>query len=98
MQEQRLLAALRHHAAAAPLFLGIFYRRLSRRCLGPVGIHRDAMTAAARWIMAAKLGSVLSLRIAMRLNSFSLPKKFSIRWRHVYMSWSMARGLLRRGC
>jgi hypothetical protein len=47
--------------------------------LGRVGIHRDAMTAAARWIMAAKLWSVLSLRMAIRLNSFSLQKKFSIK-------------------
>lgn len=47
--------------------------------LGSVGNHREWMTAAARWIMAAKLRSVLSLRMAIRLNSFSLPKKFSIR-------------------
>jgi len=33
--------------------------------------------------MAAKLVSVLSLRMATRLNSFSLQKKFSIRWRHL---------------
>ena len=31
--------------------------------------------------MAAKLPSVLSARMAMRLNSFSLQKKFSMRWR-----------------
>jgi hypothetical protein len=44
-----------------------------------VEIHRELMTAAARWMKAAKLASVLSARMAMRLNSLSLPKKFSIR-------------------
>jgi hypothetical protein len=47
--------------------------------LGPVEVHRELMTAAVRWIMAWKLWSVLSARRAMRLNSLSLQKKFSIR-------------------
>jgi len=47
--------------------------------LGPVEIHRELMTAAARWIIAWKLWSVLSARMAIRLNSLSLQKKFSIR-------------------
>ena len=47
--------------------------------LGSVEIHRELMTAAARWIIAWKLWSVLSARMAMRLNSLSLQKKFSIR-------------------
>ena len=47
--------------------------------LRPVEIHRELMTAAARWMMALKLWSVLSARMAMRLNSLSLQKKFSIR-------------------
>src|SRR5436305_3285165 len=34
----------------------------------------------------------------MRLNSLSLPKKFSMRCRHLYLSSSMARGFARRGC
>src|SRR5215213_11505960 len=34
----------------------------------------------------------------MRLNSFSLQKKFSIRCRHLYISVSMASGVVRRGC
>ncbi len=51
--------------------------------LGLVEYHRALMVAAARWIIAEKLWSVLSLRMAMRLNSLSLPKKFSIRWRHL---------------
>ena len=42
--------------------------------LGPVGIQREFMTAAARQIIAEKLSSVLSARMAMRLNSFSLQK------------------------
>lgn len=32
----------------------------------------------------------------MRLNSLSLPKKFSIKCRHLYISSSMARGFARR--
>ena len=42
--------------------------------LGPVEIHRDWMTVARVWIMAAKLLSVLPARMAMRLYSLSLPK------------------------
>ena len=47
--------------------------------LRPVEIHLEFMTAAARWMMALKLWSVLSARMAMRLNSLSLQKKFSMR-------------------
>src|SRR5215217_6852387 len=36
--------------------------------------------------------------MAMRLNSLSLQKKFSIRWRHLYISRSMTSGGMRRGC
>lgn len=39
--------------------------------------------AAARWMADEKLLSVLSVHIAMRLNSSSLRKKFSMRWRHL---------------
>src|SRR3546814_7319987 len=46
--------------------------------LRPVEIHREFMTAAARWTMALKLWSALSARMAIRLNSLSLQKKFSI--------------------
>jgi len=53
--------------------------RVRFRMLGTVEIHREFITAAARWIFAAKLWSVLSARMAMRLNSLSLQKKFSIR-------------------
>jgi len=66
--------------------------------LGSVEIHRELMTAATRWIMARKLLSVLSARIAMRLNSLSLQKKFSMRWRHLYISVSICSGVVRRGC
>ena len=44
-----------------------------------VEIHREFITAAARWMMASKLWSVLSARMAIRLNSLSLQKKFSIK-------------------
>ena len=36
------------------------------------------ITAAARWVIAARLVSVWSLCIAMRLNTFSVQKKFPI--------------------
>jgi len=42
--------------------------------LGPVEDHRELIRAAARLMTAAKLVWVLSLRMAMRLNSFSLQK------------------------
>ncbi|MER8832879.1 hypothetical protein [Mesorhizobium sp. M0909] len=54
-------------------------RSFEARKLRPVEIHREFMTAAARWMMALKVWSVLSARMAMRLNSLSLQKKFSIR-------------------
>jgi spore maturation protein SpmB len=53
------------------------------RLLGPVEIQREFRTAAAAWIIAAKLVSVLHARMAIRLNSLSLAKKFSIRCRHL---------------
>ena len=67
-----------HNARTMELFrkVGIADRI---RALGTVEIHREFITAAARWIFAAKLWSVLSARMAMRLNSLSLQKKFSIR-------------------
>jgi len=54
-----------------------------RAVLGSVEIHRELMAAAQASIMASKLSSVLSLRMAIRLNSLSLLKKFSIRRRHL---------------
>src|SRR5260370_42210276 len=66
--------------------------------LGSVEIHRELMTAATRWIMARYLLSVLSALLAMRLNSLSLQKKFSMRWRHLYISVSICSGVVRRGC
>src|SRR3546814_13223068 len=39
--------------------------------LRPVEIHREFMTAAARWTMALKLWSVLSALMAIRLHSLS---------------------------
>src|SRR3954452_3423705 len=63
--------------------------------LGRVDIHRVARTAPASWIIAAKLVSVLSYRVAMRRNSLSLQKKFSTRWRHLYISKSQGIGVTR---
>ena len=74
------------------------HREIVGRGLGFVGIHREFVTAAARWIMEAKLWSVLSARMAMRLNFLILPKKFLMRCRHLYISSSMTRGFARRGC
>src|SRR3954467_5102180 len=56
--------------------------------LGPVDIHRVARTVPTRLIIAEKLVSVLSYRVAMRRNSLILQKKFSTRWRHLYISKS----------
>jgi hypothetical protein len=56
--------------------------------LGRVDIHRVARTDPTRCIIAEKLVSVLSYRVAMRRNSLILQKKFSTRWRHLYISKS----------
>lgn len=69
----------------------------SRAALGSVGIQRALMRLAQAWIMALKHVSVFSDRSAMRLNSLSLQKKFSTRWRHLYISSSISRGRLRCG-
>lgn len=53
-----------------------------RHALGPVEIQRELMRGATAWIMALNEVSVLSARLAIRLNSLSFMKKFSIRWRH----------------
>src|ERR1700730_18798161 len=82
---------IRHRCAALRILCGA-------ATLGSVEVHRELMTAAARWIIAWKLRSVLSARMAIRLNSLSLQKKFSIRWRHLYISVSIRSGVVRRGC
>ena len=53
------------------------------RDLGLVDVHLSRMTVAARATKALKLSSVLQQRMAMPLYSFSLPKKFSIKCRHL---------------
>ena len=53
------------------------------------------MNELARQIMALKLQSVLSYRVAMRRNSLILQKKFSMRWRHAYVSKSQSIGRFR---
>lgn len=58
-------------------------RRAELDGLGPVENQRELIIAAPRWTIAAKLVSVLSLRMATRLNSLSLQKKFSIKCRHL---------------
>src|SRR5436309_14039162 len=77
---------------------GVEWRNREQAVLGSVWIHLEFITAAVRLIIASKLRSVLSARMAIRLNSLSLQKKFSIRCRHLYISSSMARGFARRGC
>ena len=61
----------------------------------PVDSHLAAITPATRWIAAAKLSSVLSLRIATARNSLIFGRKFSILWRQRYISLSCARDFLR---
>ena len=68
------------------------------RALGFVEVHRHRITQATRAIMAWKVRSSLSDRMAMGLNSLSEQKKFSIRWRQPYLTRSIARGRERRGC
>src|SRR5271166_3671974 len=65
--------------------------------LGRVDVHCHLVliTAAAMFIMASKLVSVLQALIAILLNSLSFWKKFSTRWRHLYISASWAAGLRR---
>ena len=53
------------------------------RYLGSVDVHLVRVTVAAREMNALKLSSVLQQRMAMPLYSFSFPKKFSIRCRHL---------------
>lgn len=64
---------------------------------GSIGIHLEFITAAARLITGEALVGLVGAH-AMRLNCLSLPKKFSMRCRHLYISLSMARGFARRGC
>lgn len=66
--------------------------------LGPIGVHLGLMTAAASWIVAGKLWLGWSARMAMRLNSFGLPKQVSMRRRRLQRSRSSGGGLVRRGC
>lgn len=64
-------------------FTDIVVAKKQPKRLGPVENHRELISAEPRYIMAAKLVSVLQLRMATRLNSFNLPKKFSMRCRHL---------------
>ena len=56
--------------------------------LGPVDIHFSARRQPARCIIAAKLVSVFSYLVAMRRNCLRSQKKFSTRWRHLYIAKS----------
>ena len=53
--------------------------------LGSVDIHLSARRQPARCIIAAKLVSVFSYLVAMRRNCLRSQKKFSTRWRHLYI-------------
>ena len=70
-------------SAMTMLKWGIARRDKEAPELGPVENQRELIIAAPRWTIAAKLVSVLSLRMATRLNSLSLQKKFSIKCRHL---------------
>src|SRR4051812_19302502 len=63
-------------------------RKIPAVVLGRVDIYRVARTDPTSCIIAEKLVSVLSYRVAMRRNSLILQKKFSTRWRHLYISKS----------
>ena len=56
-----------------------------RAGLGSVDIHLSARRQPARCIIAAKLVSVFSYLVAMRRNCLRSQKKFSTRWRHLYI-------------
>jgi len=58
-------------------------RTAAVHALGPVEIHFEFRTAAARIDDGFEAKVCLVCTHAMRLNSLSLPKKFSIRWRHL---------------
>jgi hypothetical protein len=53
------LAVLTEEASALPEF-GLFSASMQSGWLGPVDVHLDAMIAAARFMVARKLPSVLS--------------------------------------
>jgi len=55
--------------------------RFSR--LGSVENHHEWMMAAARWMKAAKLRSVLSQRMAMRFEFLELAEEVLDEWRHL---------------
>ena len=65
---------------------------LTMNDLGRVDIYRSRMTVAAREMNALKLVSVLQQRAVIPLYSFSFPKKFPIRWRHLQVSRSNSAG------
>ena len=65
--------------------------------LGSVEIHRLLSKAEQAWIMAEKLVSVLSERMAIRRKSFRLQKKFSTKCRQPYITSSISSGSLRCG-
>src|SRR3546814_13585124 len=61
--------------------------------LRTVEIHREFMTAAARWTMALKVWSVLSARLVIRLNSLSWQKQCSISCSHDFILDTRGRAL-----
>ena len=65
---------------------------LTMNDLGHVDIYRSRMTVAAMAMNALKLVSVLQHRVAAPLYSFSFPKKFPVRRRHLQVSRSNSAG------
>ena len=66
---------------------------LGRACIPAM---QDRVRFRASFIVRCSINCAVQHRV--RLNSFSLQKKFSIKCRHLYISRSMSSGVVRRGC
>ena len=77
------------HVRVGTAIFGVRKNRANRpRQLGPVDIHLSARRQPARCTIAAKLVSVFLYLVAMRRNCLRSQKKFSTRWRHLYIAKS----------
>ena len=76
------------HTLIEQFVLGLDLQPWQFLVLGPADIHLSARRQPARCIIAAKLVSVFSYLVAMRRNCLRSQKKFSTRWRHLYIAKS----------